>query len=298
MPDNVGITSTTKLLAALDKAKLEFKPVIKDAENPGFRRDGKASKYADLNGYIEATEESLHKHGLIISQLAISKEGYAGVTTILFHVESGEFLQSELLLPLDKNTAQGAGSAITYARRYAYAAILGLAAEDDDGNAASGVSPQSGRSTTPRQQTKATPVPNSPYKPPLAAIPADSSDFKAGNEDLPEELFNQIPGTLLTRDGTTTSSNAAALPTPEEQQQYYDRAGELAKVLENAGLKASRGLPIKQKVKKFILARAGVSDLTQVSHLNWQSVFAIQNFKPEEMVAVLEETISTKEATA
>jgi len=50
---------------------------------------------------------------------------------------SGEWLEQEFLIPLGKLDAHGAGSAITYARRYALQSIAGIPAEDDDGNAAS-----------------------------------------------------------------------------------------------------------------------------------------------------------------
>lgn len=283
--------SVTKLLGALAAAKKDFGKVSKKQENTFFKKDGKNSKYADLNAYLFATEDILEANGLIITQLAGSKEGHAGIITILFHVESGEYLQSELLLPLDRVTAQGAGSAITYARRYAYAAILGLAAEDDDGNAASGVSSQSG-------QLKSVPVkpapqsnPKQPFKPVPASIPDVSSDFKATDGDLPSELFEKR-GENSASTAQSTSSIESSIPTPEEQQKYYDRAGELIKELETLGLKHARA-----KVKKFILARAGVTDLAKVTHLGWEQSFAIRNFKPEEWVAVLEETIG-KEATA
>ena len=59
------------------------------------------------------------------------------VETILAH-ESGQWIQSELCMPLAKNDPQGVGSAITYGRRYGLAAIVGIVADDDDdGNAAS-----------------------------------------------------------------------------------------------------------------------------------------------------------------
>jgi hypothetical protein len=58
------------------------------------------------------------------------------LTTILAH-ESGEWISQEMSLPVSKVDAQGAGSAITYMRRYALAAVVGVVQADDDGNAAS-----------------------------------------------------------------------------------------------------------------------------------------------------------------
>ena len=39
-------------------------------------------------------------------------------------------------LPVSKPDAQGSGSALTYMRRYALAAVVGVYQADDDGNAA------------------------------------------------------------------------------------------------------------------------------------------------------------------
>jgi hypothetical protein len=50
---------------------------------------------------------------------------------------SGEFISSEMQIPVSKHDAQGYGSALTYARRYALCAFVGIAPEDDDGNGAS-----------------------------------------------------------------------------------------------------------------------------------------------------------------
>ena len=62
-------------------------------------------------------------------------EGAALVTTVISH-SCGELIQHDLRLPCDANV-QKIGSAISYARRYALQSILGIAGEDDDGNAAS-----------------------------------------------------------------------------------------------------------------------------------------------------------------
>ena len=54
---------------------------------------------------------------------------------MLMH-SSGQWIQSEYLLPMDKVTPQGAGAAITYARRYALQALVGIPSVDDDGELA------------------------------------------------------------------------------------------------------------------------------------------------------------------
>ena len=103
--------------------------VKKDAVNPFFK-----SKYASLNTIIEHINLPLSECGLSYAQFPDE----SGLTTILMHSESGEYLQSTYLMPVAKqNDPQAVGSAITYARRYALGAILGLAIdEDDDANLA------------------------------------------------------------------------------------------------------------------------------------------------------------------
>ena len=122
------------LYKALFDAQKEF-PVIKKADsNPFFK-----SKYAGLPSVLEVVLPILHKHGIILSQSPENSEGRIGVTTDLIHAESGETKTSSFTMQLAKNDPQGAGSAITYARRYAIVSILGLNVdEDDDANYASG----------------------------------------------------------------------------------------------------------------------------------------------------------------
>lgn len=126
-----------ELAKALCKAQSEMMGAAKDAKNPFFK-----SNYADLSSVVKAVKEPFANNGLSYSQFPISDEKGAGVSTILMH-SSGEFLQSDLILPLSKKDAQGAGSAITYARRYALQSLAGIPSEDDDGNLAS---------TAPKQQ--------------------------------------------------------------------------------------------------------------------------------------------------
>lgn len=105
----------------------------KDATNPHFK-----NKYADLPAVIEAIKPALNDAGISYIQTpAPSDDGKLHLTTTLLH-ESGEWIADTLVMPLPKQDPQGYGSAITYARRYALAAITGLYQDDDDGNAASG----------------------------------------------------------------------------------------------------------------------------------------------------------------
>jgi hypothetical protein len=119
---------------------------------PSVFKDAKANygKYATLANVIESTREALSDNGLSFAQLVDAD----GLTTIIMHAASGEWIKATARLTLDKQTPQGQGSAITYMRRYALSAALGIATEDDDdGNEAS--KPTQPRQAAP-QRTKPT----------------------------------------------------------------------------------------------------------------------------------------------
>lgn len=122
--------SIDKLAAALVKAQAAMGGAVKDSENPFFK-----SKYADLGSVVKAVKEPFADNGLSYVQFPLSTDKGVGVTTRLMH-SSGQWLESEFTLPLGKQDAQAAGSAITYARRYALQAVAGIPAADDDGEAA------------------------------------------------------------------------------------------------------------------------------------------------------------------
>jgi hypothetical protein len=115
-----------KLAEAMSKAQAEMGGAVKDSSNPFFK-----SSYADLTSVIKAIKEPFANNGLSFVQFPINGDHSIGVITRVMH-ESGEWLESEYLLPLVKNDPQSAGSAITYARRYSLAAMAGIPAIDDD----------------------------------------------------------------------------------------------------------------------------------------------------------------------
>jgi len=128
------MTDINELAAALVAAQAEFSAVPKTAENPFFH-----SKYADLASVVKAAQPVLAKHGLAVSQHPTVVDGEPSLTTYLLH-SSGQSLQSTMRLCAAKHDPQGQGAAITYARRFAYQAVLGLVADDDDdGNRATAV---------------------------------------------------------------------------------------------------------------------------------------------------------------
>ena len=118
------------LAAALVKAQSAMGGAKKDSTNPHFK-----TAYADLASVWDACRAPLANAGLSIVQLVSSDPTHAIIETILAH-SSGEWVSSTLAVPLTKSDAQGLGSAITYGRRYALAAIVGVCPADDDGEAA------------------------------------------------------------------------------------------------------------------------------------------------------------------
>jgi len=102
----------------------------KTTENPFFKK-----KYAPLSEVISNSRGTLSKHGLVAVQDLSSDEKGITVKTMIVH-ESGQWIeQSGLTLPIEKNTSQGVGIAVTYGRRYTLSAMLGISSEEDtDGN--------------------------------------------------------------------------------------------------------------------------------------------------------------------
>ncbi len=128
--------SIKELAGALAKAQSKIKGALKDSANPFFK-----SKYADLASVVEAIRGALSENGLAYVQLTIpSDKEEVQVETILMH-SSGEWISGIIALPVSKADAQGFGSALTYARRYGLSAMVGVAPEDDDGNAAAAAKP-------------------------------------------------------------------------------------------------------------------------------------------------------------
>lgn len=141
--------SIAKLSAALVKAQAEMSGAVKDSANPFFK-----SRYADLESVIKAIKEPFAKYGLAYTQFPYTDDKGVGVVTRLIH-ESGEWIECGYTLPLTKLDPQAAGSAITYARRYALQAMAGIPAVDDDAEMAMGRTqkPVGGKITRKQAQT-------------------------------------------------------------------------------------------------------------------------------------------------
>jgi hypothetical protein len=142
-----------ELAKALIAAQAEFSAIPKGSVNPFFK-----SKYAALPEVISHTTPVLVKNGLAVSQ-HIDFDGANDILcTYLLH-SSGQFIAHNMKLHLVKDDPQAQGSAVTYARRYSYMAVLGLVAdEDDDGNMASKPAPSNSAWSEPRKAQTSAPA--------------------------------------------------------------------------------------------------------------------------------------------
>lgn len=148
-----------ELAAALAKAQGEFQTVAFDSTNPHFR-----NRYASLAAFESSIRPVLSKYNLSYVQLPDSTSGTHQLTTTLMH-SSGQWIQSTLGLMLSKQDMQGLGSAITYARRYALASMVGLSADEDD-DAQKAVAPAPQKQVPPAWASEPDPVPRPPAKHP------------------------------------------------------------------------------------------------------------------------------------
>lgn len=139
--------SITTIMPALLKARGAFKAAVKDGKNPHFQ-----SKYVTLDAAIAAVNDALLANDVLLIQPTRVEDSRTILETRLIHA-SGEWIGGEYTVHAVKNDPQGEGSALTYARRYALMALVGIAPEDDDGNAATAAAEKdSARDATAAQE--------------------------------------------------------------------------------------------------------------------------------------------------
>lgn len=130
MDKSIEATTIYEVLGRLQK---DIGALKKTETNPFFK-----SKYLDINSLLETLRPHLEKHGLVIAQpIVMGSSGQPVLRTILVLTSKGETIDSLVPLPVNEDP-QKMGSTITYYRRYALQSMLGLYAEDDDGNHAAG----------------------------------------------------------------------------------------------------------------------------------------------------------------
>lgn len=210
--------SMGNLALALSKAQGMLKGATKDSQNPHFK-----SKYADLASVWDACREALAKNEIAVIQPLSGGPDTITVTTILVH-KSGEFIESSLTIRPTKADAQGLGSAATYGRRYGLASMVGVAPEDDDGNAAS-----------------------APQKAEAAAVRAAEAQKPTFSLEYPEGEVKTFSdrSSLVTQMETDLQSME-----PAEQIAHFDRNATLLQTIQAdaAALKNAKGKAIVDRI--------------------------------------------------
>ena len=225
--------SLNELAAALSAAQRAMRPVAYDATNPHFK-----SRYASLAAIVEALREPLATNGLAVSQVVSSDAaGQPVLETVLMHT-SGQYLAGAYpLRPARGETPQDYGSALTYARRYALAAITGAVADDDDdGNAGSRPTTKAPERRFERRATANTVVAQkapvaptgAPTPPPAPTTPAEEFD------KLPSASTDPQRAAVLAKANGHQAADLPARPTwhsPDEAKAWaakqVDVAGQL-----------------------------------------------------------------------
>jgi hypothetical protein len=116
------------LLKSLAAFQQEVKVIHKATQGFGYT-------YADLPKIFEEINPLMKKHGLGFTQLINTKDGVNYLATVVFHVESGEQIESNCMIPYVQlktmNDFQSFGSGVTYFRRYCLSSMLGLVTDKD-----------------------------------------------------------------------------------------------------------------------------------------------------------------------
>ncbi len=155
--------SINELAKALSQTQGKMTAAKKDTANPFFK-----SKYADLSSVWEACRAPMAEHGLAVIQTTNPTDGRSvELVTTLMH-SSGQWMSGTLTMIPSKQDPQGMGSCLTYMRRYALSAILGVSQDDDDANTAAGKdvkSPTQNPAAQPQRPLQNfAPKPTSPIK--------------------------------------------------------------------------------------------------------------------------------------
>lgn len=225
--NSVRKNPTPALNAALLSAQFQMPDAAKDGKNPHF-----GSRYATLQSVRATVTPHLASNGLVVSQSfePATPDPTAGViiVTAMLHT-SGEERVSRLFIPFAKKDPQGCGSAITYGRRYALAAICGIASDDDDdGNEAS-------RPTSYTPPPPATHPPASDSKPAMTAAQQTATPpavVATGRKELGEMMMMKVGGSQE----KAKAILSAIIPGKSSPSQLTDRELAIAKMVCHAAV--------------------------------------------------------------
>jgi len=194
----------TELWGALLEARKHFRPVVKDSL--AQIGTGRSYSYADLSTLLDAVQPALLEQGVILLQ-AVNADTSC-LLTRLIHAATGQYVEVPYPLNLEQ-MPQALGSAVTYARRYQLLALLGVAAEDDDGATAQAPTPE------PRPRASA------------------SSDAPAGALETARVVVRDVRQKALTNGGTKFTIVASD---GETYTSFKRDLAELAKIAKASGV--------------------------------------------------------------
>jgi hypothetical protein len=157
-----------ELFTALSKAQGELR-LVEKKNTGGFK-----GKYADLASFIKQSRDVLAKNDLIVTQLTAFENGSSVLITILGH-KSGQWIKGIMPLICTKNTPQEFGSAVSYARRYAFTSIINTTGGDDDDD---GLLAQTGVEMNQREERE------------RAQLILDEKELKESRSKLQEAFYN------------------------------------------------------------------------------------------------------------
>lgn len=199
--------SSHKLLEGLLAVQQELSNPPKSADNPFLN-----SKYAPLDVILNMIRPLLSKNGLVLMQDTGSDEQGVYVTTTITHISGRTFESQRLYMTPAKNTPQGIGSTITYARRYQLLSLFGIVGEDDD----------DGEGAERRKQSKPAPKPKPKAPAPAAPLPDKPKKvmkLKSAGEAVVDKKVGkaQIKGKPMSKPKGPKSAERASAPPPAEK---------------------------------------------------------------------------------
>lgn len=262
VPGALASPTISLVACAFAKAQGAMGNAKRTSTNPNF-----GSKYADLASVIEAIGDSMSSNGLSYFQRAHAVAGQIAIETLIIH-ESGEFLSAGVLsVPIaGLMNIQDHGAAITYVRRYALQTALGIATEEDDGNAAAAaggnsvpvtvtsVKPQNAPVRAAPVGTVASPPPASVVNPPVAQ-PAVAASVPAA---APATTSTPLPAS------TASEPNDAEVKDLELKIAFVNSLEDSARLI-SAKLRAESFFKTASLREKFIKAidnRVGILNAT------------------------------------
>lgn len=263
----------TALLAALAAARKEIPAIPMRGWNPHFK-----SEYVELSDVLDTVNPILEKHGLLATQFPINCGPYAvGVYTIIFHVETGEYIGGGAGLPLgEKASAQNATAAITYARRSSLCAVLQIVGDkDDDGNNAEGRTSKPVPASTPKAATK--PATKETAK---KAQAENKAAMKPPAAEIPSEPLGGKP------EGT--------IPVQGEFNKLRDRALKIGQRLFEAKLITQPN----RKIRAYLLSVTGAQEPEKLTYAQWNKFFQIVESQTNDQALATTIDEALKEAEA